>query len=216
MKTKVFCIGFHKTGTTSLEVALGALGYRVTGPNGHLDPDIEKNALTVAYDLVEQYDAFQDNPWPILYKELDAKYPGSKFILTLRDSQSWIRSQVKYFGRRETPMRNWIYGVGNPEGNEAVYVERFEAHNREVLDYFRDRSDDLLVMDLAKGDGWEKLCPFLNLTVPVTPFPHTNKTVEKKTTFVTPLIRRTKRLAFQLSGRGNRIPSTDVGSRVRD
>jgi UDP-N-acetylmuramate-alanine ligase len=40
METKVFCIGFHKTGTTSLAVALKTLGYRVTGPNGVHDPDI--------------------------------------------------------------------------------------------------------------------------------------------------------------------------------
>jgi len=71
--TKVFCIGFHKTGTTSLNVALNTLGYRVTGPNGVNDPDIAKNVLRMADDLVKRYDAFQDNPWPIIYKELDAK-----------------------------------------------------------------------------------------------------------------------------------------------
>ncbi len=216
MKTKVFCVGFHKTGTTSLEVALGALGYRVTGPNGHLDPDIEKNVLTMAYELVEQYDAFQDNPWPILYKQLDAKYPGSKFILTLRDSESWIDSQVKFFGRLETPMRRLIYGVGSPEGNEAVYLERFESHNREVVEHFSDRPGDLLVMDFSNGDGWEKLCPFLGQAVPITPFPHANKAKEKKTTFATPLIRRTKRLAFHLAGRGNRLPPTDKPGRYKN
>ena len=30
---KIFCIGFHKTGTKSLGLALGILGYKVTGPN---------------------------------------------------------------------------------------------------------------------------------------------------------------------------------------
>ena len=40
MKTKVFCIGFHKTGTTSLETALTKLGYKVTGCFGTKDPDI--------------------------------------------------------------------------------------------------------------------------------------------------------------------------------
>ena len=32
LKPKVFCIGFHKTGTKSLRKALATLGYRVTGP----------------------------------------------------------------------------------------------------------------------------------------------------------------------------------------
>ena len=68
MKTKVFCIGFHKPGTTSLGAALANLGYRVAGAAGISDPNIEKNVLPMAYDLVEKYDAFQDNPWPIIFK----------------------------------------------------------------------------------------------------------------------------------------------------
>jgi len=158
LAAKIFCIGFHKTGTTSLAVALKMLGYRVTGPNGVRDPDIAGNALKMAHDLVPKYDAFQDNPWPILFKELDRAYPGGRFILTLRDPQSWIKSQVRHFGRMETPMRRWIYGVGCPEGNEEVYLRRFEGHNNEVLDYFRDRPAELLVMDLAKGDAAGSCC----------------------------------------------------------
>jgi len=154
MKSKVFCIGFHKTGTSSIAVALRILGYRVTGPNGVRDPNIGKNVLAMAYDLVDKYDAFQDNPWPIIYKELDKKFPGSKFILMLRDPGLWINSQVKHFGRKETPMRKWIYGVGCPEGNEDVYIKRFKDHNEEVVNHFRNRPQDLLVLDLGKGDGW--------------------------------------------------------------
>jgi hypothetical protein len=180
MKTKVFCIGFHKTGTTSLAKALETLGYRVTGPNGVFDPDIEKNVFPMAYRLVDEYDAFQDNPWPVIYKELDVKFPNSKFILMLRDSDSWIRSQVKHFGHKETPMRKWIYGVGCPEGNEDIYVKRFEDHTKEVENYFKGRPQDLLIMDLAKGDGWEKLCPYLGEDIPNTSFPHANKASDRE------------------------------------
>lgn len=180
MTLKVFCIGFHKTGTSSLGVALEKLGYRVKGASYTKNPNISQNVYDLAYELVEQYDAFQDNPWPIIYKELDKKYPGSKFILTLRDSDSWIKSQVRHFGVKETPMRKWIYGVGCPEGNEKIYVKRFEDHNKEVLDYFRERPNDLLVLDLAKGDGWEKLCVFLGKDIPNIPFPHANKASERQ------------------------------------
>ena len=179
MTSKIFCIGFHKTGTKSLAVALTTLGYRVTGPNGVRDPDIQKNVYAMAYDLVDQYDAFQDNPWPIIYKELDAKCPKSKFILTLRDSESWIRSQVGHFGREETPMRKWIYGVGCPKDNEDIYIKRFEDHNKAVKNHFKERANDLLIMELSKGDGWEKLCPFLGKGIPDIPFPHANKASER-------------------------------------
>jgi hypothetical protein len=176
---KIFCIGFHKTGTKSLALALEHLGYRVTGPNGIHNPNIGRDVYRLAYSNVEEYDAFQDNPWPIIYKELDAKYLGSKFILTLRPTDSWIRSVLRHFGGAHTPMREWIYGVGWPRGNETVYVSRYERHNREVLEYFSQRPDDLLVLRLTEGDGWEKLCPFLGKEAPADPFPHVNKASDR-------------------------------------
>lgn len=171
---KVFCIGFHKTGTTSMEKALVLLGYRVTGPNGTRDPDIAGKVYELAYALAEQYDAFTDNPWPLLYKEMDERYPGSKFILTMRPTDSWIRSVVSHFGARSTPMRKWIYGVDSVKGNEALYMARYDAHNSSVKEYFRDRPGDLLVMDLSEGDNWRKLCAFLGAQVPDAPFPREN------------------------------------------
>ena len=177
MKAKVFCIGFHKTGTTSLELALQKLGYRVTGSFGTKDPDIAAKVHEMAYAMVPEYDAFEDNPWPVLYRELDERFPGSKFILTRRPTENWIRSQVKDFATTQTPMRRWIYGenAGCPEGNEDVYVARYERHNREVLEYFKDRPDDLLVIDFPNDDGWTRLCPFLDVHIPEEPFPHANK-----------------------------------------
>ena len=177
MTHKIFCIGFHKTGTTSLAEALTELGYRVTGPNGVEDPDIGHHVHALADELIPQFDAFQDNPWPLLYRRLDEQYPNSRFILTLRDPDSWIRSQVKHFGTDETPMRRWIYGAdrGCPQDNEAHYLEYFNAHNQAVRDYFQDRPNDLLTLSLIDGDGWDKLCRFLDKPVPGRAFPHVNK-----------------------------------------
>lgn len=201
MKPKVFCIGFHKTGTTSLAEALRILAYRVTGPNGVKDPDIARNVQAMADALTQQFDAFQDNPWPLLYRRMDEKFPGSKFILTRRDTDAWIKSQVRHFGRRETPMRRWIYGVGCPEGNEDTYVRRYETHNTEVLAYFKDRPGDLLVMDLSKNDGWEKLCPFLGAEIPQVPFPHANKATDRENDPSRRKKNLLKRLADRLSRR---------------
>jgi hypothetical protein len=32
----------------------------------------------------------------------------------------------------------------------------------------------LLIMDIAAGDGWDKLCPFVERDIPPMPFPHQN------------------------------------------
>ncbi len=169
---KVFCIGFHRTGTSSLGRALGILGYSVTGPNRTQDPDISTNALPMALALSERYDAFQDNPWPLLYREMDRHWPGSKFVLTIRPPEEWIRSVLSQFGSRSTPMRQWIYGAGSPVGNEDVYLARYARHNSEVHDYFRGRECDLRTLDITSGGGWGELCGFLGHDEPDCAFPH--------------------------------------------
>jgi hypothetical protein len=176
-RAKVFCIGFHKTGTTSMEAALRRLGYRVTGPNYELDLNIAQKLDRVTTEFSHKFDAFQDNPWPLVYRQMDTLHPGSKFILTLRDEDEWFDSNLRHFRGKDSPMRELIYGpgAGHPKGNEAVYRARLRRHNAEVLDYFRDRPDDLLVIDVTKSASWEGLCAFLDVPVPDEPFPHANK-----------------------------------------
>lgn len=42
------------------------------------------------------------------------------------------------------------------------------------MDHFKDRPDDLLVVDFTQGAGWNELCEFLGHPVPDAPFPHAN------------------------------------------
>ena len=190
-RPKVFCIGFQKTGTTTMQSALTILGYRVTGPNFHTEngptPDLVERASKVA----AEYDAVQDNPWPLLFREMDERFPGSKFVLTVRDTDRWYQSAVRHFRDEETAWRKHIYGAGAPAGNEQLYRSRYASHNREARAYFADRPDDLLVMDVTKGDGWDKLCPFVDLPNPGVPFPHSNSGVSTRTKIMR-AIRRVK------------------------
>ncbi|MBI1337178.1 MAG: hypothetical protein GC164_09475 [Phycisphaera sp.] len=171
---KIFAIGFQKTGTTSLGAALELLGYDVCGYVSVCGPDFDRHIRKVALAVADEYDAFQDNPWALLYRELDERHPGSKFILTLRDEQSWLRSVLKHFGSEPSDMQKWIYGYASPKGHEEAYLNRYRAHNARVLEYFARRPDDLIVMKLTRGEGWEKLCPFLGCQTPQCDFPRLN------------------------------------------
>lgn len=155
--------------------ALDALGYRVCGAVGLTEPDVADNIRRIAFGKVADFDAFQDNPWPILFRELDEKWPGSRFILTIRNEDNWLRSVLRHFGSQAHPMQQWIYGVGYPKGNEEIFLERYRSHNAEVVEYFRDRPGDLLVIDIESGDLWQPICEFLSLDVPQNAFPHANK-----------------------------------------
>lgn len=172
--SKIFGIGFHKTGTTSLGAALEKLGYRVCGTVGGKDPDIARNVRSLIHSLVPQYDAFQDNPWPLFYEDFDRRYPGSRFILTVRSPETWIDSVVAHFGEHDTPMRYYIYGVGHPKGHEEIFLERYRHHNDKVRRYFRNRPEDLLILDITQGDGWDEICSFLGRDRPGIEFPRLN------------------------------------------
>lgn len=189
LEPKVLGVGFHKTGTSTLRVALEILGYNVCKARTDLAKDLFENNLDKIFEVAKTKNAFQDNPWALLYKEFDKKYPGIKFILTMRDKKDWIKSVVNHFGGRHTEMRRWIYGIADPQGNEEVYLKKFDAHNLEVKNYFKNRKNDLLILSWQEGDGWEKLCNFLNKPIPNINFPHTNKRSYSKFARVTDQIK---------------------------
>lgn len=201
-RPKVFCIGFHKTGTSSLEAALDQLGYSVTGMNGVRDPRIGEKIHNLTIKMSRRFDAFQDNPWPMVYKEMDALYPDAKFIMTLRDNEKWIASAVKHFATTSSPMREYIYGKGHgfPAGNEELYCQVKTAHEDAVRAHFANRPGKLLEMDVTKGDGWELLCPFLGLEIPKEPFPHANAGSKrgKELAMVPALLRAIRRARYKI------------------
>lgn len=172
---KVFCIGFQKTGTTSLGVAFEKMGYRVCGVYHELLPDLWNGDVSSIKEILRDYDVCKDNPWPVLYRPLDEYFPGSKFILTIRDEDAWLKSVVNHFDAQPSEMIRYIYGVSFPTGNEDLFLKRYREHNKEVIDYFKNRPGDLLVIDLKKEEIWKKLCPFLQIQVPSFVFPHANK-----------------------------------------
>ena len=184
-RPKVFCIGFQKTGTTSLHAALTTLGYRTAAVVGR-DWNAERltsGGAALCIETMQNFDAAQDMPWPIFFRELDAAFPGSKFILTVREAQSWFSSIEGHFGANPDEMQAFVYGrdAAAPAGNKARYLEVRARHERDVRAWFADRAGDLLVMDLEQGDGWPELCAFLGAEVPAAPFPAKNRSGDRKT-----------------------------------
>ncbi len=171
---KIFCLGLHKTSTSSLANALYTLGYLV---DGYFDtePFADDEELTsYVVQRAGSSDAVQDMPWPEFYQLLDRSFPGSKFILTVRDEDRWLQSVTDHFADEVIDSHVRFYGVPVAVGYEDVYRERFRRHNQEVIDYFADRPGDLLVMDVAGGDGWEQLGEFLGVPTPAWDFPRQN------------------------------------------
>ncbi|TXE17101.1 sulfotransferase [Psychroserpens burtonensis] len=181
MKQKVFIVGFQKTGTTSLEQALQLLGYSVYGGDKNLmkyndTADLKRYIKKTLTD----WDAVQDMPWPLFYKELYDVYPDAKYILTIRDTDKWIRSMVTYFASIRFPLHRKIYGVPCAEGYESRYKAFYENNNREILKFFENKSN-FLVMETGKNFNYPVLCSFLNIEqVPQDEFPHARNSKKRK------------------------------------
>ncbi len=181
MSQKIFCIGFQKTGTSSLARALSLLGYSVGDGvkelNAGMDwqaPDLEARLAGFMVDFARNFDVLQDSPCAFMYRAFDQAYPDSKFILTKRAPEAWLESYRRYFPDGNNPLRRWMYGVDRLAGNEAHYLALYQRQNAEIIEYFKDRPEDLLVMDLSNGDGWQELVGFLGKDF-LKPFPHVNK-----------------------------------------
>jgi hypothetical protein len=200
-KPKVFCVGFQKTGTTSMAAALEMLGYRTASIFGRDWPlaELRRSYVSRGLELARGYDAVQDMPWPLMYRELDRAFPGARFILTWRETDRWLASIVGHFGASPAVLQQLTYGEDAPcpVGHEARYREVYDRHNQEVRAYFRDRPGDFLEMNLSRGDGWEPLCAFLGEPVPAAPFPRTNS-AETRKSVGRRIQRRIKRLVARL------------------
>lgn len=184
---KIFGIGFQKTGTASLARALELLGYRVAhgivinGPKGIAiaPPITNEKVLPFALARMKDVDAACDNPWPLLFREMDAAFPNAKFILTTRETHDWINSARRHFADRDSDALRWIYGVSHIKGHEAHCMRVYDRHNMSVRQYFAHRPNDLLQLDFGTGEGWQRLCSFLGKPIPDVPFPHANTAEER-------------------------------------
>lgn len=179
--TKVFGIGWAKTGTTTLGECFEILGLDHQSQNLDLVKDIGKGDLSRVMMLAEKKESFEDWPWIILYKELDRAFPDSRFVLTKRNPEKLIQSYKNMLGNLGSAseelneIRRILYGLPFPRVSDAQLIERYEKHNSEVENYFRDRPKDLLIVDWEQGSGWKDLCGFLGKNLPNEPFPHSNK-----------------------------------------
>lgn len=178
---KIFGIGLSKTGTTSLAHALELLGYKTKDYPG-LVHYIPGNLTTIDASLLDAYDALTDTPIPSFYRELDARFPDAKFILTIRDTDGWLKSCKKQFTQKLADKQNDAHNqlfldlYGCTVFDEDKFLSGYNQFVNDVQEYFRGRPDKLLIMNVTAGDGWEKLCPFLNKAIPRIPFPKANVT----------------------------------------
>lgn len=166
MTFKVFGIGLSRTGTTTLNNVLNQWGWKtIHYPN--------------EYQLWNpNNDGATDIPVCANFRQLDLKYPGSKFVYTVRDKEQWLDSIVPYLERKrewhqsqsQVNLRAALYGSPFPTREQASRA--WDRYDGDVKAWFGDR---MLVIDIIAGESPQKLAQFLGIKTDMTEFPHLNE-----------------------------------------
>jgi hypothetical protein len=196
----------NKTGTTSISKTLSDLNFKLSPQyigeslmDEYMNNDINRLIL-----YIDRYEAFQDNPFSVtgIHEMLYYYYPNSKFVLTIRDNaEEWYNSLVRFHtnlfssDKRFPPSKNdlmnstyinksWIYRVmkykfnapDNDMYNKKILIDRYNIHNNKIINFFSDKKEQLLVINLKHENSYEKFCNFLGKNYILGKnFPHLNK-----------------------------------------
>lgn len=170
---KVFAVGYNKSGTTSLHVLFESLGLRsYHGTRWRSANDLQ---------LLNEYQCFSDGI-PNDLAKLDRMFPRSRFILQVRDLESWVYSRLAHI-EGEKEKGTWR-GDATWDATESAVKSWIGARNdyhRFVFRYFRRRPSDLLVVNYIRDPAAaRKICRFLG-HAPVAERPQENVNPRRRT-----------------------------------
>lgn len=193
MGLKIVGSGLGRTGTMSLKLALEQIGF---GPCHHMvevfgHPDsmplwVAAGRGEADWDAIfKDYVSAVDYPTGGYWREIAAHYPDAKVIHTERDPDQWFDStQATIFAPGSF--------ADNPPEPIREFFESFlgdirgSIHDRAIMtDFFRKNSaavraeiapERLLILQV--GEGWPRLCEFLGVPVPETPYPSENSSAD--------------------------------------
>lgn len=167
---KVLYLGFHKTGTTSIKGLLSRMGLAVNNVWCQYGWDRDLSTIeSHAMDIIYKFDGLQDNPWFRLYKPIDERFPGSKFIFYEREVNNWYTSVCNYFkargdvGKGSPPMFKYIYGedCACPLSNKKQWIKTYLNHSDNVRSYFKNRPKDFLEITNFSDKSAQQIGNFL-------------------------------------------------------
>lgn len=195
---KVIGLGYPRTGTMSLKHALEALQL---GPCYHMI-EVFRKPTDVPFWLAAlqqegssidwssvfgEFHSTTDCPACYFWKELWNSFPDAKYVLTIRDSETWYDSfRTTVYEAMMHPERSTDEAHSNVqcmakklildtmfEGrfeDKDFAIQTYENHNKTIVQQIP--SKQLLIFDVK--DGWQPLCEFLEVPTPDSPFPKSN------------------------------------------
>jgi len=166
LSEKIFIIGLPRTATTSVCLAMLEQGYKTA-----------HNAYT--QNSFAQAQVLADTPIFCDYQKLDKHFPNSQFIHLTREFSLWLPSIKQLLQRMIVNLQRGDGGfnphlkrcyndIFSPLTDENINSDKFlldcyNRHQEGVTEYFKDRPQDLLTIDVSEEGSYLALLSFLNI-----------------------------------------------------
>ena len=157
ISNKIFCIGLHKTGTTTLANFFREYGFKDTHSVNWINDERKLNK----YDFFSDGGSHFDNINEFDFRRLFNIYKHSTFILQTRETEKWVLSKLRHAGwtkdtiiQPDDPSKikhdEWKY-------KSFLTIQKFIEHKinyeNKVLSFFKKNDiSRLLVIDITKKD----------------------------------------------------------------
>ena len=123
---------------------------------------------------------------PTVFSHIVHEYPDAKYISLTKNLDGYLdsvlRDKIKRLKQGRFDNWNWL-GVGDeevfknyPDYQKQWIKDRTEfKHDSNISLLFKNNINYLDMNICDNGDGWEKLCKFLDKEIPNIDFPYKNK-----------------------------------------
>ncbi|TWX72163.1 sulfotransferase family protein [Colwellia demingiae] len=163
---KIFIIGLPRTATTSVCLAMLEQGFKTA-----------HNAYT--QDSFSQAQVLADTPIFCDYQQLDKDFPNSQFIHLTRAPELWLPSIKQLLQRMMVNLQRTDGGF-NPHikrcysevfspltedniSKDEFLLDCYSRHQQGISDYFKERPQDLLTIDVSDEKSYLAMLSFLNI-----------------------------------------------------
>lgn len=164
---RIFQIGFNKCGTRTLVGFFRQNGLRATHwMQGEIGEAMRANIASGrrAFEGYEDRHFYADyagaSNRPIFeghmyFRKIFDDYPGSLFILNTRNVEAWIHSRMRHQQGKFADRYRAEYNLATMKDLERLWREQYSNHVSSVMEFFQDKSEQLLVFELDRHGGRE-------------------------------------------------------------
>tara|TARA_R110001592_G_scaffold9182_1_gene49013 strand:- start:158 stop:697 length:540 start_codon:yes stop_codon:yes gene_type:complete len=178
---KIFNLGLSKTGTTSFNSLMKELNLKSIH-----DTPISEHTIDEFKKEFTYADCFSGT-LAHRFKDIYEAWPQAKYILTTRNTKTWLKSARKHFceesGRGMFQFREAVFGTSEIwKLSDEELIHKYNKINEEIKYFFKDKENfmELNFIDSTdKKNLMKKLLNFLEIESDTNlEFPHSNRGVK--------------------------------------